>query len=334
VKYRGIIGLGLFAILLLGGVMLLTRRTGLSEQKRQALFSNTLLLLAPDAHKRDDVAAPALRQMGAEVCPQLIEWLEARPRWSFRMRMAIAAKSPAWLAKTIEPPLDTNEAVQWHLRNLRLASARALGVLGPVAAPAVPALARALREPGMFLRGEASKSLGLIGSNAVPELVRASGEKDVDVRRAAVRALAITLTNSAAAIPALIASLADQDKFVSNEAGHALRAVGQPVIPFLIEAIAREHGDLQREAAWTLVSVSSSPQLTVPLLVKMLDDPDPETRRQAIQMLTWSGLPQAGFADAVARRLKDTNELVRIAASNGLAKVDSAIQPPQSGNPK
>jgi HEAT repeat protein len=333
VKKRVLIGLGMLVLLLLlGGVLLITTKTTLSAERRQVLLSNTMLLLAPDAHKRDEVAAPALRQMGSAACPQLIEWLEDRPRWSQRARAAIAAKSPPWLAKKLTPAFNTNVVIQ---ANLRLASARALGVLGPAASAAVPALVRTLRDPGhqsvwqtssrytpdLELRWEATRSLGLIGSNAVPELIIVLRDKDPNVRLAAAHALAGVQNSSTPAIPALISALSDQDAQVRDAAGSALTTIGQPVVPFLVEVITREHGELQRSAAKALIQVNSLPRLIVPLFLKMLDDPEPETRRQAIELLAWSGVAHAGVPEAFTRCLSDSNETVRVAASNGLVKI-------------
>jgi hypothetical protein len=108
---------------------------------------------------------------------------------------------------------------------MRGAAAIGLGQLGPKAAPAVPALIRALSDESQKVRRLAAGSLGRIGlpaGSAVPELTRALSAEDAAVRRAATEALGLIGAPSGVAVPRLIEALSDRDRWVRRSAAKAL----------------------------------------------------------------------------------------------------------------
>jgi HEAT repeat protein len=75
---------------------------------------------------------------------------------------------------------------------VRVQGAYGLSLLGPAAAPAVPALVQALQSPDALLRMQAALALGRIGlpaRDAVPHLVNALSDPEWTVRRQAALAL-------------------------------------------------------------------------------------------------------------------------------------------------
>jgi HEAT repeat protein len=89
---------------------------------------------------------------------------------------------------------------------VRVQGAYGLGLHGPEAAPAVPALGRALQAPDLLLRTQAAVALGQIGPDAraaVPQLEAALGDAEWTVRRQAALSLGQIGPDARAALPAL-----------------------------------------------------------------------------------------------------------------------------------
>ena len=160
---------------------------------------------------------------------------------------------------------------------LRIAAMQALGSFGSAAAPAVPALIRALGDPDLRIRWFAIESLALIGPEAraaVPSLIEALRSKDVadagvlrgngvfmfgamddgPIRLIAAEALGRIGPDAKAAIPNLIAALSGPDSRVRSEAARALGGIGPaaaPAIPELIRILTRgpiDHSTTRRTA--------------------------------------------------------------------------------------
>ena len=93
---------------------------------------------------------------------------------------------------------------------MRLNAAWLLGVLGPRARDALPALLKILREGDPQLRLKAVWAAGRIGAEAaVPELMRRLREKDLSLRMSAATALGDIGTPARACLKDLAAMLDD-----------------------------------------------------------------------------------------------------------------------------
>jgi len=161
-----------------------------------------------------EAAARSLGAIGspaAKAVPDLLSAMEAK-------RIQVGTAVPALVALGY----TAVEAVPLLIAQLRastnspvpLDSVRCLGLIGPPAAPAVPALIDALQDPESRTRAPVAFALGQIGpnaSNAVPALTRALSDEWWYVRENAAIALGKLESNAAAAIPAL-ARLAEGDR--------------------------------------------------------------------------------------------------------------------------
>jgi HEAT repeat protein len=146
---------------------------------------------------------------------------------------------------------------------VRLSAASALGWIGPAAAPAVPALIEVLADPDQRVRGIASGALGLIGPPAVPALANALADPDQQVRAYAALALREIGPAAAPAVPALADALTDPDKGVRASAALALQMMGPaaaPAMPALADVLADRDQDLARIAAAALAGIATSLQ--------------------------------------------------------------------------
>lgn len=109
-------------------------------------------------------------------------------------------KAPARKATAVDALvdlLDQGDAEE------RVRAARALGQLGPAAAPAVETLVTALQDVSPEVQVAAADALGAIGKKAVPHLLAVLAVDDVDCITLAARALAIMGPAAREALPAL-----------------------------------------------------------------------------------------------------------------------------------
>ena len=176
------------------------------------------------------------------------------------------------------------------------AALKAAGLLGPVAAPAVPDVSAHLANPQFteasavalsflgrdayaplrqgvasedpVVRRESLRSLGKLRERApldskavVPLLLEALADPDPGVRVVAATYLGIIHENGEAAVPALIVTLEDEAPEVRTAAATALGSFGphaDTAIPALRKAAADRHEDVSREAGLAIVKLQSS----------------------------------------------------------------------------
>jgi HEAT repeat protein len=114
--------------------------------------------------------------------------------------------------------------------------AQTLGRIGPEAAPAVPALARALTSEFAHVRQAAADALSAIGEASeptVPALILLLADWNAGVRQAAAKALARVGRAAELAGAALVQLLADRDDEVREAAVEALAQAGPGTVPLL-----------------------------------------------------------------------------------------------------
>lgn len=175
-------------------------------------------------------------------------------------------------------------------------AAQALGVMGPPAAEAVPALIEVLNDENFTTRGYAELALGRMGSAAVLPLIDALHHQSYRVRRGAVRALAE----------------------VGSEAG--------PAIPHLIEAMASEDWLIRAHAAYALGRARPMTEGVVPALIALLkNDVDYRVRNYSANALAEIGPVNEEIAPALQQALKDKSPDVREVARYALDKIASLM---------
>lgn len=125
--------------------------------------------------------------------------------------------------------------------DVRLASAEALGQIGPAAAAAaIPELAKAMRDTethsypfahhSWCVGDNATTALTRMGAAAVPVLIEATTDTEPDVRVDAVRALGSLPSASAATVGPLAQALQDEHPLVRIEAAKSLRKLGSVAV--------------------------------------------------------------------------------------------------------
>ena len=163
-------------------------------------------------------------------------------------------------------------------------AANALGMIGPEAKEAAPALTEKLFEA--LLNGNwrvglaAAQALGRIGPDAkeaVPALLKALGNKYIRVGAA----FALTKINSSTAdqsISLIIEALNDESSFIRDTAAQALVEIGPAAVSPLIAALKDENLRVRKAAAIALGHIGPDAREAVPALIMALEEGDMELR--------------------------------------------------------
>jgi HEAT repeat protein len=166
------------------------------------------------------------------------------------------------------------------------AALKAVGLLGPRAAPAVDDVAAHLPDPE--LTAEAAVALSFMGRDAYSPLRRAATSDDPVVRREALRSLGKLRERAPlddrAVVPLLLKGLADPDadvRVVSATYLGIIEADDPGVVPALIETLNDEAAEVRAAAATALGSFPGETRTILPALKKARSDSDEAVAREA-----------------------------------------------------
>ena len=176
-------------------------------------------------------AAYRLGRVGAAAVPTLKQALHSKSD-------AIREYAGYALSLIGAPAIPTLiDAVQAADDTVRASATFALADMGRVAAEAIPVLTRAAQDSNVWVRRHATEGLGIIGqqvsedidlSEAVDVLTTGLRDDYHWVRDNAARALAKLGTVAELAIPALVAQLEDENRYVRFHAAMALKEIKTP----------------------------------------------------------------------------------------------------------
>jgi HEAT repeat protein len=172
---------------------------------------------------------------------------------------------------------------------VRLASVDVLEMMGESAIPAIPALVGALRDPNLFVRWAAARTLGKLAPHgadqAVPALARLLPRpEDYSVRLAATNALALYGPAARAAVPALGDAVGKGDIEARVAAMKALEAIGTdaaPALPAIAWGLKDSSTQVRAESARVLGRFGPLAARALPALRKAMTDPAEDVRRAA-----------------------------------------------------
>jgi HEAT repeat protein len=193
----------------------------IGPQAKRAVPALVRLLEDDDSGVRVNAAA-ALWQIARD--PRGIDALEEAIRQGTYTEPYKAAVALGRLGPDAETAVPVLIAALGHAdEDVRRASARALGQIGPAAIPAVQQALAAPQEP---VRRYAVQALGWIGPPALPALIEALDNNDAPVRASAARELGRLGPEASAARPALVEAVDDPDPKVRAAAARALGRIG------------------------------------------------------------------------------------------------------------
>ena len=312
---RLLIGLGLFVAVLLAIFLLAGSRSSAGFYQGKSLET-----WARMAYAGDGGALEAFQAMGTNAVPQLIQLLQVRDS-NFRRSAWIRFRKLPLSFRRALPRIQGPDAPA-----IRGGAIRALGMLGPGARDAVPALGQVLCGSDHQARAEASAALARIGEPALSVLLEALANPSAEVRRAGVGALAQLGPEAQGAVPAVARLLLDSDESVRAAAAYALQAIGAPAAKTLGQAMEQGDDHARGAAVQALLAITRSLRQAEPGLVKMAQSDNPASRRQALEGLAAIHVPDNPTIQALTRGLSDPVLDVRLAAANGLANVTIRAQ--------
>ena len=171
-------------------------------------------------------AAYAMGAIGAPAVPQLIETLGVENAPTRRM----AAYALAAVGAPAVPALS--EALQHTEHAVRVEATYALAQIGAAAAPAIPALMERTKDDCVEVRrylAEAFGGISTAAAPAVPVLIdMLAYDEDAQTRFESALALAQIGPASSDAIPVLTTALTDENRYVRDNAIHALKRINTP----------------------------------------------------------------------------------------------------------
>ncbi len=185
----------------------------------------------------------------------------------------------------------------------------ALGMLGPAAAPAVPAFVRCLASDDDGVRWSACDALGRIrAASATGALASAAYDENDRIASAALNALA-AIGPAAKDAAAYVAELAEADLSLGPFARHALAAIGEgaplppppdpATLPDLRAALADPDGTTAGRAAFALGRLAADDPETTDALGAAMEHGSPYARRHAalaLRRIGPKGLPAVAHA--------------------------------------
>jgi HEAT repeat protein len=209
-------------------------------------------LLSPEAAKRREAEAAVLA-LGPRATPLLVQTLTRKDSPLRQPLLAAQDKLPrflwVFLYRFVKP---------YEVEQRRALSARALGLLGPSAQPAIPALGQALFDPSPRVRQEAATALGRLGPAAVPVLVEALRDKDEFTRVLACSALRQLGPDAKEALPALSGMLIAGPDSSRRLAASTLTSLGPSAFPALLRVLEQGPPEARPAVIETLAAIASA----------------------------------------------------------------------------
>jgi HEAT repeat protein len=233
-------------------------------------------------------AEEAFRVIGLKALPFLVKTMERKPS-RLLIRLDEFADDhwvdrPKWLARLL-PDLD-----QMEVRRIQAASW--IGKLGPVAAAAIPALARRLGDPAetdelQEEAGEALKAMGEAAAMVLPELKANLKSTNEDVQVTSAEILGNIGPKALPAAPLLKAATAKPDQF-GLSCARALWHIendSQTLLQVCSNVLAQSGSDLRMQSIDSLCALGPVARPLAPMLQAALRDKDVQVRWRAAKAL-------------------------------------------------
>jgi HEAT repeat protein len=208
----------------------------------------------------------ALEEMAPDCLPYMLAMMRANDkRWQQRLAALLAKQDLIKIRLKPRPSYTT----RWE-------AARGFALLGTNAQPAVPKLARLLRDPDTA--GQAAFALAFIGTEeATQALEQALLVKDPVVRQTVISWLHTVGEHGHRLVPGCILRLQDSDPWVRVYAARALGAfhsLPHLAVPALSARLKDQNTDVRREAAAALAAWGCPARSAIPALQAALREQD------------------------------------------------------------
>jgi HEAT repeat protein len=131
-------------------------------------------------------------------------------------------------------------------------------------------------------------------------------DRDPEYRKKAINALTAIGTEDKRVLPVLIKAL--KDRYISNEAAHALGNIGKDAVPALLPLLKGRDTELRKWAAVALSDIGPEAKETIPALIECLEDQDQSLRGWAAAALGRMA-PESKAAIPALIKLLDKDDL-------------------------
>ena len=172
-----------------------------------------------------------------------------------------------------------------------------------------------LGSPDAVRRTEAMKSLIAMGAPAIDALIWGMSSENPQIREMSVWTLSEIKTPVARIVPAIITSLTDPEETIRVVGSVALQNLGEPAVPYLIDALSAASAEVRLNAAYALGEIGTPLDTIVPALVNTLTDPEWNVRRLVVRALVRIGPPAI---DSLVQALNSPNQDLRHMAQRAL----------------
>ena len=167
-------------------------------------------------------------------------------------------------------------------------------------------------------RTEASEALVAMGSEAIDALIQGVSDENPQVREMSAWTLSEIGTPAARVVPVLISTLADPDENIRVVGSVALQNLGEPAVPYLIEALKAESAEIRLNAAYALGEIGTPLDTILPALIRTLTDPEWNVRRLVVRALVTIGSPAV---TSLIQALNSDNPDLRRMAERALSDI-------------
>ena len=164
-------------------------------------------------------------------------------------------------------------------------------------------------------RTEAMKSLITMGSPAIDALIWGMSNENPQIREMSVWTLSEIKTPIARIVPAIITSLTDTDETIRVIGSVALQNLGEPAVPYLIDALTAPSAEIRLNAAYALGEIGTPLDTIIPALINTLTDPEWNVRRLVVRALVRIGTPAV---DSLIQALNSPDQDLRRMAERAL----------------
>jgi hypothetical protein len=275
-------------------------------------------------------ARRALVELGPAAVPALMEALSAGPSWLEKKLGSFRSRLPRWLSRRLLSPAEAS------LRQMRALAV--LDELGPLAAPAIPALLELdhrVSDEFYFYPSSPQRVLFGIGEAGVPQLIRVLERgKEPATRAKAATYLGLIGARAAPASSALAEALRDSNPAVRFQAVSALDQIGpaaSDALPALRAALQLDNDEFRLRVVEALWDIGQDAERTVPVLVKVLRDPQHPSRALAATILARMGPSARAASQALTAVTQEEFSYTRVKAEEALEQI---VGPPAAAREK
>jgi len=148
-----------------------------------------------------------------------------------------------------------------------------------------------LGEPIASHRVKAYRALIAMGPEAMDALIVGLSDDNPRVREMSAWALSEIKVPAAHVVPVLITVLTDPDENIRVAGSVMLQRLGEPAVPYLIDALNAESPEIRLNAAYALGEIGAPHDTILPALIQTLTDREWNVRRLVVRALVTIGPP-------------------------------------------